>query len=405
MTATSPADVQTGWAGWLNSRPLFILFLVSLAGCYGAMSVAVLPALINAWVADLSISDSAAGLIASCNVLGATVSLALGTWLVSRMRLPAMMAVGLAVAASGDALSIFVRDAAVLLPVRFVCGFGLGLIVAATTNWIGRHAQADRGFGFYMTLQFVFTAVLFALIPLLEPVAGNAAVYFTLLILACCTLVLLPVLWRADGGEKLPDEAPRSAQAANGTSYALSAALIVASLVLFELAAIGVWTYMLRYGEMIGLSTANASRALSLCSLCGIPGGVLVVVLGARYGRLMPIIAALGLFIAVHIAFSIRVVTPAVFIIGTALLNIAWNFVFPYLQGVQSALDRTGRLAIWGMLCASLGGAVGPAFLGAMVEGQSYHSAFNAAAAILAGSLLAAIAPALVTDRLLSVRG
>jgi hypothetical protein len=57
------------------------------------------------------------------------------------------------------------------------------------------------------------------------------------------------------------------------------------------------------------------------------------------------------------------------------------------------------------MLCASLGGAVGPAFLGAMVEGQSYHSAFNAAAAILAGSLLAAIAPALVTDRLLSVRG
>jgi hypothetical protein len=316
-----------------------------------------------------------------------------------------MMALGLAVAASGDALSIFVRDAAILLPLRFLCGIGLGLIVAATTNWIGRDAQADRGFGFYMTLQFVFTALLFALIPLLEPAVGDTAVYLALLMLACCTLFLLPVLSRVGGGEALLVQTLQSAQGTRGASYALLATLIVASLVLFELAAIGVWTYMLRYGEVVGLSTADASRALSLCSLCGIPGGVLVVVLGSRYGRLMPIIAALGLFIAVLVAFSVRLVTPAVFIIGTALQNIAWNFVFPYLQGVQSALDRTGRLAIWGMLCASLGGAAGPALLGALVEGQSYHSAFLAAAAILAGSLLTALAPALVTDRLLPVRG
>ncbi|HEY5337389.1 MAG TPA: MFS transporter, partial [Rhizomicrobium sp.] len=220
MAGFSAADARTGWTERLNSRPLLILFLVSLAGCYGAMSVAVLPALIDTWVVYLHIPESTAGLIASCNVLGATVSLALGTWLVSRMRLATIMALGFAIAASGDAASMLARDAAVLLPIRFLCGFGLGLIVAATMNWIGRHAQADRGFGFYMTLQFVFTAILFALIPWLGPVAGNAAVYIALLMLACCTLVLLPVLLRADGGEKLPTQAAQSGQAANGASYA-----------------------------------------------------------------------------------------------------------------------------------------------------------------------------------------
>jgi hypothetical protein len=104
-------------------------------------------------------------------------------------------------------------------------------------------------------------------------------------------------------------------------------------------------------------------------------------------------------FIAILLAFSIELVSPLAFIVGTALQNVAWNFVFPYLQGVQSALDRSGRLAVWGMLCASLGGALGPALLGAAVNAESYRSAFLLAAAILAGSLVLAVWPALLTDR------
>lgn len=393
---TSAGHARPPWVQWLNARPLAILFLVAAAGCYGAMAVGVLPALINVWIADLHISESAAGLIASGNVLGATLALALGVWLVTRVRLVTIMVIGLVLAAPCDAFSIFARDVPLLAALRLACGFGLGLIVAAATNWIGRNPQADRGFAFYMTLQFLFTAALFAIVPLLEPRLGHAAVYVALLMLACCTLILLPGLAFADGGEILPAQQPNPGAVSRTSAPAF---LIIASIVLFELAAIGMWTYLLRYGEATGLSSAAASQALSLSSLCGIPGGILVAYLGARGGRLVPIIAALGMFIAILLAFSVRLVSPLVFIVGTALQNVAWNFVFPYLQGVQSVLDRSGRLAVWGMLCASLGGALGPALLGATVNAESYRSAFLLAAAILAGSLVLAVWPARLTDR------
>ncbi len=370
------------------------LFLVALAGCYGAMAVSMLPSLVNSWMVYRGLDSGAAGLVAMGNVLGATGALALSTALVTRIGLVKLLAAGLSIAAACDIGSIFVESVAALGLLRVGCGFGLGLMVAATTNWIGRDAQADRGFGIYVTLQFVLAAVLLILAARLEPMLGYAAVYVALLSLAGVSLVLLPVLARLPGGAPVSAPVLDLERQTGGASWGV-VALSLATMFLFNTAAVGLWAYMLTFGVSVGLTVEDASSLLALSSLCGIPGGLLVLLIGVRFGRLMPILAALAVFIATLLAFAAGAATALAFIVGLVLQNIAWNFVYPYFQGMQSALDPTGRLPVWGILCASVGSAAGPALLGALVDDGGYADAFWLGAGLLAASGAAAIVPAL----------
>ncbi len=390
MSAMLEADAPATRA---PTRRLLPLFLVALAGAYGAMAVSMLPSLVNSWTVYRGLDSGTAGLVAMGNILGATTALALSTLLVTRFGLVRLMAAGLAIAAACDLASIAVEGVAPLALLRIACGFGLGLMVAATTNWIGRDDQADRGFGIYVTLQFVLAAVLLILAAKLEQLLGYAAVYAALLSLAAVTLALLPVLARLPGGEPVAARVLTRGRQAGGVRWPI-VALSLATMFLFSTAAVGLWAYMLNFGLAVGLSVEDASSLLALSSLCGIPGGLLVLLIGARFGRLAPILAALGVFIATLVFFAAGVATALAFIAGLVLQNIAWNFVYPYFQGLQSALDPTGRLPVWGILCASLGSAAGPALLGALVDGTRYTDAFWLAAALLAASAAAVIAPA-----------
>lgn len=384
--------------GLAARRRLMPLFLVALAGCYGAMAVSMLPSLVNSWIVYRGIESGTAGLIAMGNILGATAALALSTLLVKRLDLVKIMAAGLVIAAVCDLASMAADGVALLAALRVACGFGLGLMVAATTNWIGRDDQADRGFGIYVTLQFVLAAVLLVLASRLEPVLGYAAVYTALLSLGAITLLILPVLARLPGGDPVAAPVLDRERRIGGAPWNI-VALSLATMVLFNTAAVGLWAYMLNFGVAVGLTVDDAAMLLALSSLCGIPGGFLVLLIGVRFGRLAPILTALAAFIATLLVFAAGVATALAFIAGLVFQNIAWNFVYPYFQGLQSALDPTGRLPVWGILCASLGSAAGPALLGALVDGANYADAFWLAAALLAASGAAAIMPALHAHR------
>lgn len=390
MTAMLEADASALRA---PAGRLLPLFLVALAGSYGAMAVSMLPSLVNSWMVYRGLDSGTAGLVAMGNILGATTALAVSTILVTRFGLVRIMACGLVLAAGCDLGSLLADGTAVLAVLRIACGFGLGLMVAAATNWIGRDAQADRGFGIYVTLQFVLAAVLLILAAKLEPSLGYAAVYTALLSLAVVTLVLLPVLARLPGGEPVAARAD-TGEPGGGRVHWRIAVLSLATMFLFNTAAVGLWAYMLNFGMAVGLSAEGASSLLALSSICGIPGGLLVLAIGARFGRLAPILIALGVFVTTLVFFAAGGATALAFIIGLVLQNIAWNFVYPYFQGLQSALDPTGRLPVWGILCASLGSAIGPALLGALVDGTRYADAFWLAAALMTASAAAAIVPA-----------
>lgn len=403
MSGERQEDIARRARRGFDPQGSLVLFLVAACGTYGAVVASVLPSLVGAWIADVGLSERMAGEVATVNVLAATLGLCLALFLVSRWPLPRIARAGLLLAIAGDLLSILASDMLQLSLLRAMQGIGVGLIVGAATNWIGRHEYAARGFGMYIMLQFVFAAVLIAAIPALVPHLGAASVYAALLALAVVSLVLYPLLGLNGGSVPLRPAVAEALEEASAAAEAEHPAVLkllsVLAFGLFNIAAIGLWSYMLRYGEVVGLSAEAAAQTLALSSLCGIPGTIFVVVLSARYGRFWPLMLALAVYTIPAIVFAASHVAAVVFVAGLVVQNIAWAIVAPYFQAVQAALDRTGRLAVWGMIVASIGAGLGPAFIGFAIDGASYGLAFWFAVAALGLAALTGAAPALVTDR------
>lgn len=402
-TGASGDAARRGWWRGLDPQGSAVLFLVAACGTYGAIVASALPSLVGAWIADIGLTERMAGEVATVNVLAATLGLCLSLFLVSRWPLPRIARLGLLLAIGGDLLSILASDMLQLSLLRAVQGLGVGLLVGATTNWIGRHEYAARGFGMYIMLQFVLAAVLIAAIPALLPYLGAASVYAALLVLAAISLILYPLLGLNGGSVPLrpavAEVLKEAGAAAEADHPAMLKLLSVLAFGLFNIAAIGLWSYMLRYGEVVGLSAEAAAQTLALSSLCGIPGTILVIVLSARYGRFWPLMLALAVYTVPAVVFAASHVAAAVFVVGLIVQSIAWAIVAPYFQAVQAALDRTGRLAVWGMIVASIGAGLGPALIGFAIDGTSYVVAFGVAILALVLAALAGAAPALVTDR------
>src|SRR5690606_37865311 len=156
---------------------LFVLFLVAACGTYGAIIVSILPSLVGAWISDAGLTEQLAGEVAAVNVLAATLGLCLSLFLVSRWPLPRIARLGLLLAIAGDGGSIFADGWYVLSVCRGLEGLGIGLLVGAVTNWIGRPDPAARGFGMYIMLRLVLAAVSIATIPSVRPVLPAASAY------------------------------------------------------------------------------------------------------------------------------------------------------------------------------------------------------------------------------------
>ncbi len=391
---------------WVNRGDggLPALFLVAACGAYGAIIVSILPSLVGAWVSDHGLTEQLAGEVAAANVLGATLGLALALFLVSRWPLPHIARLGLGLAMTGDMLSIWADSFLVLCLLRALSGLGVGLLTGAVTNWIGRNEHAARGFGMYTMLQFIVAAGYIALIPVLVPFLGGASVYLCLLALGFLSLLLVPLLNLNGGSEPLRamSVAVTGDKAQEDRPFMKLLSLLAFGL--FCVAAVGLWSYMLRFGTILGIESERVTQILAFSALCGIPGTILVVALGARYGRTWPLMLALLVYTVPAILFGVAEVSVAIFIGGLVVQNIAWAVVAPYFQAVQAALDRTGRLAVWGVLVVSLGAGIGPALTGFLIEGSSYAFAFAAAIGVLVLAALTSLAPAIAGDRDEAVR-
>lgn len=387
-----------GWWSGLDRAGLPALFLVALCGAYGAIIVSILPSLVGAWISDAGLSEQAAGEVAAANVLGATLGLGAALFLVSRWPLPRIGQLGLLLAMTGDALSIWADGFIELCILRGLSGLGVGLLTGAIANWIGRHDQAARGFGMYTMLQFVLAAGYIAAVPALAAYAEGASVYLCLLVLALISFLLVPLL-NLNGGDVPLREASQALRDTASESGPILKLLAVLAFGFFSVAAVGLWSYMLRYGELIGIEAGEVAHILALSALCGIPGTILVVVLGARFGRTGPLMLALAVYTAPVIVFGLSEVTASIFIGAMVVQSIAWAVVAPYFQAVQAALDRSGRLAVWGVIVVSVGAGLGPALVGFLIDGDSYVIAFAVALGVLVLAALAGVIPALAADR------
>lgn len=378
------------------------MVLVGVIGVYSVCVVDIMPIMLTSWVHGLGISERVAGLIATANFAGAAAGQICAFLLLTRLSISRIAAIGLIIAATGDGGCILMHSAIGLALLRAVGGFGHAFVMIAVINWLARHRHADRGFGAFMVLQVAVVSPLLIAVPAIQSIVGAPAPYLLLLGLALVSLILRPLL-NLNGGDVplaqaiAPD--PASGTRAGSGKSNLPMMLAVAAPTLFAVAVIGDWSYLQRYGVSAGLNETGLAGVLAAVMLTGIPAGALVIWLGKRIGRTLPIVAGVIAITVPIVMFTIDISSLAAFAVASAVFNIAWCICVPYFQAIQADLDPTGRLAAIGNFPVTIGTAIGPAIFASMLGGSGYRGAFLVTLALFACSLVAVVPPAITADR------
>ena len=348
----------------------FVVF--SVIGSITLMPLLVLPAMVGILVDTGSMSDSSAGWGAALGsfaaaIVGFALSLKIHG---ADLRKAARISLSLGILA--DLASAFaVGDNAGFFAARIFSGFGLGAAYVAALSAFSREDDYDRGFGIFVTLQFIVSGVGLYLIPVYSDVLQAKGLFLMFAFLNTIALCLTGFL-------------PSDKDTTQTTSTSLSeirilltraAMLAVLGYMVFEAANNAQFAYVERFGVDLSLSHNEIGVSLLIASLVGIPGAFSIVLMGQRFGTVGPLalgigLSCLGLFVLINSS------TYSGYFFGSCLLGFAWAFSLPFIQTLLASIDRQGSVIAAGSSLATFGSALGPAAAAEVVRGGNYVGVF-----------------------------
>ena len=370
----------------MNPSGVVTLVIVCFVGMLGLMPLAILPLFVGSLIDDFGISPEAAGALVSVNLLGNALGVLVVSMLLRSVGLRQFVYVGVLLAIAAELLSLYLECSYTIFScIRLLSGIGGGLVTGAAVNWIATRANPDRGFGLLICNQFFLSALLFYMLPNTIMQHGLEAFYWLFIITSVVSgmgsfaLLADQENFESEVTEPVDDKFVMD-------KISIGKALL--AIALFEIAASGIWAFVERMGLDWNLTLEAIGNALSIGTLFGIPGSLLVVYLGIRWGRGLPILCgAMSCILGLAIFLS-GIQTLWIYVLGLIVFNAAWSFTIPYIQGVQAALDPEGRIAVIGMFVVLLAIALGPFVFGFLIGDRGYSIAIIFACVLLAGCLL-----------------
>lgn len=372
----------------------FLYVLLALLATAGFFYVNLAAAIVDGLTATLGYSSAQAGMVMSANIYGASVGGLIAVFVVRRWPWRATLAALFCVLIALEAASMFVHAYPALLPLRAVDGLVGGLSVGIALSLLARTRFPDRAFGALLVFQFVFGGLGSWLLP------GLVATRGTWVLFACTTAMnvaaLIATLFVRVGDVR---DATVKEGLAGGRATRLLTAFVLLALFLFQAANMGLFAFIIPLGQHYALTLSFISRTVGWTTWIGALGAACVIAFGTRMGRSRPLLLAMVVTV-IGIAGFFWSAHPAVFFAANASTAITWSFVVPYLFGIVSALDRTGRLATLAGFVSGLGLASGPLFAGWTVQPDSYAPLIGLALAFFVVAAVAMTASAVRVDRL-----
>lgn len=371
--------------------------LLAFLATAGLFYVNIMPALVDGLIEGLGFSNREAGLVGSANVYGAAVGAFTAVFVVKRINWRMAAIVLLCGLISVDLISMLVTKAPTLIGTRFVHGCIGGMLVGIGFAVISRTTEADRTFGYLLTIQFGLGGLGIIYLPPLVPAFGTTALFLSLIAFSVVTLMMLPFLSDYPPREQVKDVATRA-----GNRRLIALALLATFL--FQAANMGIYAYAIGIGKHAQLETGFIGNALGVAAWVAIIGSVLVILLSTRFGRLWPVGIAITLT-----AFSIWLLhfsnikpggwETSVYWWSNVLWGIGWAFVISYLLGMCSEFDTTGQTAALGGFASKMGLASGPAVAAMLVGEANYGILIDVSVVALVACLIVMIIPAAALDR------
>lgn len=365
-----------------TAGPRVTTALIAL-GVLGVSVFLSMPVVVAALAQEFSFTDRQIGQFSFVQLSFVSLGSVLSLFLVRRF--------SVRVIAMGSILTLIVADLVtpgataypVFLTLRAIAGMAGGVAVAVATGALGKTARADKNFGWFLLTQIVFQMAANALLPQLSSAFGLYGVFTTFVVLEVLVLALLigslPTVLLAEG---------RSTQGANTAGAWLQSGLVLLSILTFFMAIGALWTFVGRIGETKGLTPHDVGEALSIAGIGGLIGAFLPAVIGARLGRVLPIVLALaGLLGGIFLLQSAQGTLP--YILAAASFSFGWFLLYPYQLGTLASIDRDGRPMIASAALTGIGLGIGPALVSRMIDrGLDVSYSISSICVVLAGALI-----------------
>ena len=355
----------------------------SVIGTISLMPLLVLPAMIGTLVDETALSEAQAGWSASLNFFGGAAAALAMALRMHHLDLRRVAILAFTVAALGDLASAFTGNhATVFLLIRLVAGIGAGAAYTVVVAAFARLPDVDRGYGLFVTLQFIVSGLGLYALPVYSEVLGVEGMFLSIAALDVTGLAMTRFL----PGRAI--DAPGFSGLKTELHVLLAWATLLGALgfAIFEAANTAQFTYVERLGVSLALTDQQVGSALLIASLAGIPGAFVIVLLGSRFGRVAP----LTLGIALSICGLLTLITGdsfASYLLGTSLMGFSWAFCLPYIQGLLAELDPHGSAVAAGSASSTIGGSIGPGLAALAVGGGSYTRVLGLSICLLLAAL------------------
>ncbi|SEL72257.1 Predicted arabinose efflux permease, MFS family [Colwellia chukchiensis] len=370
-----------------------ILAFLTTAGIF---YINIMPAVVNGLKEGLAFSSQQAGFVSSANLYGAAIGALLAVFIIKHIRWQRWCYLLLIALIAIDTGCIFITEPMTMIAFRAMHGLTGGLLVGIGFGIISRTLEADKTFGYLLLIQWGLGGLGIMYLPGLVPEYGTSALFVSLATFTVVTLLMMPFL---------PDYAveksvtPKAEVSITTPKLArLPLLLNLAAIFLFQAANMGLFAYMISLGKADGLSLDFMSNALGVASWVALLGALLVIVIGTKYGRMIPVVLAIFLtaFCSWGLHFSSNEI---VYLIANITIGITWAFVLPYLFGICSELDESGQMAALGGVASKMGLASGPMVAALLLSGENYQQVINVAVIGLVICALLVFKPASALDR------
>jgi predicted MFS family arabinose efflux permease len=344
------------------------LFYVNLGGAF-----------LSAFVDGLGVGRDEAGLIVSANKYGAAAGALIATFLVKNIPWRKAAAVLLVLMMIVDIISSQITSADNLIAIRFLHGTIGGISVGIGLSVIARTINPDKIFGMLLVVQYSFGSVGIWTVPRLVESFGHMAVFGVLMLFSLMTLLILPFIPNV-----------REAKSTNNPfkiNFSILLVLALGALFLFQASNMGVADYAFELGKDIGLVNTEISNLLTVANIISISGGLLVYVIGIKYGRTIPLF--LGVTVSAIFTFLLHYSENiTIYFIANTVTGIAWAFVIPYILGLCASFDSHGQMAALAGFVSKVGLATGPLVGSMFILNYGFEMILNIATIALIGATL-----------------
>ena len=371
---------------------IFLAFLTTA----GIFYINIMPAVINGLKEGLYFTNQQAGFVSSANLYGAAVGALLAVILVKHINWRRWCYCLLVALIVIDTSCIIIESPLAMIIIRALHGLAGGLLVGIGFAIISRTSEADKTFGYLLLIQWSLGGLGIMYLPGLVPEYGTAALFLSLITFTVVTLMMLPFL---------PNYEIESNKTVKETKVSIKNPPLLMNLLaifLFQAANMGLFAYMISLGKAEGLSVAFMSNALGVASWVALIGALLVILIGTKFGRAMPLLVSILLTALCSWLLHFSEIAN-VYLITNIIIGITWAFVLPYLFGICAELDKAGQLAAMGGFASKMGLASGP-MVAALIFGSQtgeadYGLIINLGVVALVMCAIVVIKPARLLDK------